>query len=83
MYVINKINPTAPITYSLIDMNDEPIEGTWYTWEIQKVQKPSVFKVEKVLDKRKVNNKWRYFVKFQGYDETFNDWVDELVSYNN
>ena len=81
LYLIHKINPTVPISYALVDLSNEPIAGSWYSWELQKVQKPDVFKVENVL--KKVNGRWRYFVKFEGYDDSFNDWVDKLVDYIN
>ena len=35
------------------------------------------------LQKKKIGGKWNYFVKFLGYDNSFNDWVESIDSYNN
>ena len=64
-------------------MKNEPIVGTWYSWELQRVQQSTLYKIEKVLKKKKVKGKWKYFVKFLGYDDSFNDWVDKVENYNN
>ena len=36
MFRINKIVLTIPITYTIIDLNGEEIEGTFYEQELQK-----------------------------------------------
>ena len=36
IFIIKKVNPTKPITYSLIDLDGEDIEGKFYTLELQK-----------------------------------------------
>jgi len=42
------------------------------------VNKPEVFRVEKILRRGidPVTKKRRLFVKFVGYPEKFNDWID-------
>lgn len=59
-------------------MAGEIIKGTFYEEEIQKVADSGFYPVEKILKKRKRHGKVEYFVKFQGYPEKFNAWVDEV-----
>ena len=71
--VFNKseIQFTDPPTYKIIDNNGEEIQGTFYEQEMQKNDQ-KIFRIEKVI--RKLKNK--SFVKWYGYPDTFNSWVD-------
>ena len=72
--------------YNLEDDNGEEVSGTFYEPELQKVykDKEGVFRVEKILKKRRRKGKQEYFVKFLGYPSSFNLWVDNIQkSYNN
>ena len=74
VFKISKVNNTYPITYNLIDLNNEPIEGIFYTEELQKVDKSILdepFKIEKVI--RTKGNK--SLVKYLGYPDSFNQWI--------
>ena len=80
LFVVEKrLDKTIPV-YVLKDFNDEKIEGTFYGWEIQKVtkDKDSLFKVERVVRKRKRNGTTEYFVKWLGWPDKFNSWVVDL-----
>ena len=35
LFKISKINDTKPITYNIVDLNNKPIEGTFYAEELQ------------------------------------------------
>jgi hypothetical protein len=59
-------------------MSGEDILGTFYRQEMQKVKDQRVYDVEKVLRTRKKGTKKQYFVKWAGYPDTFNSWVDEV-----
>ena len=74
---IYKINNTSPVTYKLKDYNGEIIEGSFYEQELQKTKQKEVYLIEKVLKTKKVGNKKQYLVKWLGYPEKFNSWVDE------
>lgn len=37
IFVVSKIYFTNPITYSIIDLNREPILGKFYKYELQKI----------------------------------------------
>ena len=54
------------------DLNDEEIVGTFYEKELQKTNQEE-FRIEKVI-KRKGN---KVYVKWKGYDNSFNSWIDK------
>ena len=54
------------------DFKDEQIFGTFYKKELQKTNQEE-FRVEKVI-KRKGN---KLYVKWKGYDSSFNSWIDK------
>lgn len=80
LYTIHKVKATSPITYILKDMKGEIVEGGFYTEELQK-SKQEVFRIEKVLRKKKINGVEHGLVKWLGYDETFNEWkpMSEII----
>ena len=71
--------PRQVPVYKLKDDANEILEGTFYEPELQKVTKNNeIYRVEKVLRKRKRNGKMEYLVKWKGYeDPKFNSWVPE------
>ena len=71
IFKITEIQNTNPITYKLEDLKEEEIEGTFYEPELQKT-KQQVFRIEKVLEKGENKS----LVKWKGYDDKFNYWVD-------
>ena len=48
IFVIDKVLPTKPVTYSIVDSMGEAIEGSFYEQELQKA-KQQTFRIEKVL----------------------------------
>ena len=74
MYKIHSINKSNVITYKIKDLNDEMIEGIFYERELQKTKNISqVYIIEKII--RKSKNK--YLVKWRGYSNDFNSWINE------
>ena len=78
VFVISKIKNTVPWTYIINDLNGEGIIGTFYEKGLQKTN-PKEFRIEKVI-------KWnsdKLYVKWKGYDDSFNSWIDkkDLVSF--
>ena len=63
VFIISKIKNTVPQTYVIIDLNGEPITGSFYEKELQKTSQEK-FRIEKVI-KRK-GDKWK------GCDNSFN-----------
>ena len=41
--------PRAPVVYEVRDLLERSIEGTFYEKKLQKVKRPDIFLVEKVL----------------------------------
>ena len=72
IFVIKKMKNAVPWTYVINDLNDEEIIGTFHEKELQKANQ-EVFKIEKVIKKK--GNKLH--VKWKGYDNSFNSWIDK------
>ena len=75
IFIVSKIKNTVPWTYVISDMNDEEIIGTFYEKELQKTNQEEV-RIEKAI-KRKGN---KLYVKWKGYDSSFNSWIDKKDS---
>ena len=71
IFTITKINHTSPVTYKIADLNGEEIDGTFYEPELQKTSQ-QLFRIEKVIEKGKNKS----LVKWKGYSNDFNSWVD-------
>jgi len=71
VFTVSKIQRTNPVTYKIIDYNDEEIQGTFYEQELQKTSQ-EVYRIEKIVKKGKT----RSLVKWKGYPESFNSLVD-------
>ena len=85
IFTVKSVHRTDPQVYRLIDDQGSQIEGTFYKPELQKVvvTKDKVYRIEKVLQQRKCGRKAQVLVKWLGYPESFNSWMDKssLVSY--
>lgn len=78
LFKISKINKTNPVTYQLVDLLDDPIDGSFYEQELQKVDKSVLdkpFRIEKVIKTRTKNGIQESLVKYLGYDDRFNEWI--------
>ena len=72
VFVAIEIKNTVPWTYVISDVNDELISGSFYEKELQKTSQEK-FRIEKVA-KRKGD---KLYVKWKGYDNSFNSCVDK------
>ena len=72
VFVVSKIQNTVPWTYVINDLSGEEIIGTFYEKELQKTNQQE-FRIEKVI-KRKGD---KLYVKWKGYDSSFNSWIDK------
>ena len=70
--IISKIKNTVSWTYNISDLNGEEITGIFYEKELQKTNQKE-FRIEKVL-KRKGD---KLYVKWKGYDNRFNSWINK------
>ena len=72
IFVIKKIKNTIPWSYVINDLNGEQIIGTFYEKVLQKTNQEEL-RIEKVIKKK--GNK--LYVKWKGYDYSFNSWIDK------
>ena len=71
IFTIKEIQNTDPITYKLEDLQGEEIKGTFYEPELQKTEQ-QIYRIEKIIKKEKNKS----LVKWKGYSDKFNSWVD-------
>ena len=72
IFVIKKIKNTVPWTYVNNDLNGEQIIGTFYEKKLQATNQRE-FRVEKVINRKGD----KLYVKWKGYDNSFNSWIDK------
>lgn len=71
-----KTNLKLPM-YILSNLNgNEILKGNFYAFELTKVNNDDVYRIEKVLKKRKYQGKNQILVKWKGYDNSHNSWID-------
>ena len=80
LFVVDHIMMTKPVTYRIVDLLGEKVEGSFYEKELQKA-KQQTFRIEKVV--RRDDKKKRALVKWKGYLDKFNSWVSfkDLVDF--
>ena len=71
IFTIVEIKRTSPVTYKIADLNGEEIKGRFYEPELQKTNQ-KLFRIEKVIKRGKKKS----LVKWKGYSDDFNSWVD-------
>lgn len=85
LFTVSTIVPrNVETVYRLVDEDGEEIRGTWYRWELQKIQAgTNVHRVEKVVgmrQDRRTGKIW-YKVKWLNFKASKNSWVtaDNLI----
>lgn len=74
VFTVRKIQyNTDPITYLLKSYYNEDILGSVYEEELQHVMNPNEYLIEKILRRRDGLVR----VKWLGFDDRFNSWVEE------
>ena len=71
IFTIVEVKRTQPPTYKITDLNGEEIKGTFYEPELQKTGQ-ELFRIEKLIKRGKKKS----LVKWKGYSDDFNSWVD-------
>ena len=76
IFIVDTVVYTDPITYKLKDLSGENIQGSFYEQELLKTDQSieGPFRIEKVIRRDRKNTK--ALVKWSGYPEKFNSWVD-------
>ena len=70
VFVISKSKNAVPWTYVINDLNGEEIIGSFYEKELQKTNQKEL-RIEKVIKGDKL------YVKWKGYNNSFNSWIDK------
>ena len=78
IFTISRVLETEPVQYKVTDYRHVEIQGSFYAAELQKVVKPAEFAVERVIRTRRVRGRLQYFVKWLGYGDEHNSWVDNI-----
>ena len=71
IFIVSKIKNTVPQTYAISDLNGEKTTGNFYEKKLSKINQKE-FRIEKKLKK---NDK--LYVKWKGYNNYFNSWIDK------
>ena len=71
IFTIVEVKRSRPLTYKIADLNGEEIQGSFYEPELQKTSQ-KIFRIEKVIKRGKKKS----LVKWKGYSDDFNSWVD-------
>ena len=72
VFVVNKVQNTVPWNYLINDLNGEENKGIFYEKQLQKTDQ-NEFRIEKVIKKKGD----KLFVKWKGYNNSFNSWIDK------
>ena len=72
VFVIKKVKNTVPLTCVINDLNGEEIIRTFYEKDLQKTNQKE-FRIEKVIKRKGA----KLYVKWKGYDSSFNSWIDK------
>ena len=74
IFTVTQIIPRVPPVYRLRDCPDDEIDGVFYAEELQH-KCADIYKIEKILAKKKENGKVKVLVKWLGHDKKFNSWI--------
>lgn len=77
--ICSVLNHTTPITYKLEDSAGQPLEGSFYKQELQKVTPPDYYDIEEIIDTRKRKGQTEYLIKWRGYPTSFNTWQRDII----
>ena len=79
--ILAVVKTQTPITYKIKDLEGEVVKGTFYSHELQRVEKEQIYEIDSVLDhrKRKIGKKWvkEIEVHWKGYPSKFDSWILE------
>ena len=73
IFIIYDIKYSNVPYYYLKDLNGEKLQGTFYQEELQKTKQDDLYTIEKILK----TNKDKIYVKWRGYDSSFNSWINK------
>lgn len=75
IFQVTKVFLKRPIMYQVADLEGEIIKGRFYEMELQKINRPDVYKIDKILDTRGKGDTKELYVKWTSYPDKFNSWI--------
>ena len=77
IFKIKSINTSQfPPTYTLVDLQEEPILGVFYREELVLVDIPTSFDID-IIKTKKVGSIVKHYVSWRGYPPQFNSWIKD------
>ena len=73
-FIVKRKLNTKPVTYLVEDLLGEQVKGSWYGPELQVVEPPEFYQIEKKVKSRVRNGKKEWLIKWLGYSDKFNTW---------
>ena len=70
--MIKKVKNTVQFTFLINDFNGEEIVGTFHKKQLQKTNQRE-FRIEKAINRKGDE----LYVKWKGYNKSFNSWIDK------
>jgi predicted secreted protein len=64
-----------PTMYIIEDLNGDVIKGKFYHKELQKVERPDIFRIENIIQTKGQGKYKQYYVKWVGYPKQYNSWI--------
>ena len=86
IFTVKKACSDSSPYYVLQDSSGEELKGNFYEQEPQRISKKNnIYLIDSVLSTRKKRGKQQLLVRWLGYPESFNSWIDKqsLTSYPN
>ena len=74
VFEVTDVLPTRPVTYQLRDFAGEDIQGGFYNEQLQKTDL-KIYRIHKILRRRKRNGVKEALVRWSGYPDKFNQWL--------
>jgi hypothetical protein len=78
VFTVNEINRKEPPMFRLKDSRGDVVKKSYYTEQLQKAKLPDIHLVEKIIARRGNKSK----VKWWGYDDSYNSWVNNNEIYH-
>ena len=76
-FLVTHRRATKPNTYKIKDLNDEPVKGSFYREELQRIRPPAAdqaYKVD-VIKERRRRGRREYYVHYRGWPSSFDEWL--------
>ena len=75
VFVVARVMSGVVPTYKIYEWNGTPVEGTFYSEDVQKVnvKDDDLFRIEKIV-KRKGD---RVLVRWKGWPDKYDSWIDK------